>query len=157
MQPRDRKLRPHFALVVVAMVMLGLAHAWVNPWLAFDRGAIEQGQWWRLFTCHLVHLNHWHMLLNLAGLLLCGYFFTDLLDRARFWSWLLFCGVLTGLALYFLDTGLQHYVGLSGILHGLLVYCLLQGWRGNPWLHSLVLLVIAGRIVSEQQAGHDVE
>lgn len=48
-------------------------------------------------------------------------------------------------------------MGLSGILHGLLVYCLLQGWRGNPWLHSLVLLVIAGRIVSEQQAGYDVE
>ena len=45
MQPRDRKLRPHFALVIAAMVVLGLAHAWVNPWLAFDRGAIEQGQW----------------------------------------------------------------------------------------------------------------
>ncbi|MBU83327.1 rhombosortase [Alcanivorax sp.] len=157
MQPRDKKLRPHFALVVATMVVLGLAHGWVNPWLGFDRGAIEQGQLWRLLTCHLVHLNHWHMLLNLAGLVLCGYFFTDLLDRVRFWSWLLFCGLVTGLALYFLDTGLQHYVGLSGILHGLLVYCLLQGWRGNPWLHSLVLLVIAGRIVSEQQAGYDVE
>lgn len=101
MQPRDNKLRLHFALMVILMVVLGLAHAWVNPWLGFDRGAIEQGQIWRLLTCHLVHLNHWHMLLNLAGLVLCGYFFTDLLDRARFWSWLLFCGLATGLALYF--------------------------------------------------------
>ncbi len=49
MQPRDRKLRPQFALVVAMMVVLGLAHSWVNPWLAFDRGAIEQGQWWRIF------------------------------------------------------------------------------------------------------------
>ena len=157
MQPRDSKLRLHFALVVAIMVVLGLAHSWVNPWLAFDRSAIEQGQLWRLLTCHLVHLNHWHMLLNLAGLVLCGYFFTDLLDRVRFWSWLLFCGLVAGLALYFLDTGLQHYVGLSGILHGLLVFCLLIGWRGNPWLHSLVLLVIVGRIVSEQQSDYDVE
>ena len=44
MQPRDKKLRPHFALVVATMVVLGLAHSWVNPWLGFDRVAIEQGQ-----------------------------------------------------------------------------------------------------------------
>ena len=31
MQPRDSKLRLHFALVVAIMVVLGLAHSWVNP------------------------------------------------------------------------------------------------------------------------------
>ena len=44
MQPRDKKLRPHFAWLVVVMIVLGLASSWVNPWLAFDRVAIEQGQ-----------------------------------------------------------------------------------------------------------------
>ncbi len=157
MQPRDKKLRPHFAWLVVVMIVLGLASSWVNPWLAFDRVAIEQGQWWRILTCHLVHLNHWHLLLNLSGLLLCGYFFEDLLDRARLWAWLLFCGITTGVALLILDPQLQHYVGLSGILHGLLVLCLLMGWRGNPVLHSVVLAVIIGRIISEHLPGYDVD
>lgn len=157
MQARDKKLLPHFVALVVVLAALGLAHQWVNPWLAFDRAAIESGQVWRIFTCHLVHLNNWHLLLNLSGLVLCGYFFTDLLDRARLWSWLVFCGLVAGLALYLLDANLQYYVGLSGILHGLLVFCLLLGWRGNPWLHSIVLAVIAGRMVAEHLPGYDVD
>ncbi len=157
MQPRDKKLRPQFIAFAVVLAVLGFAYQWVNPWLAFDRVAIEGGQVWRIFTCHLVHLNHWHLLLNLSGLLLCGYFFEDLLDRFRFWSWLLFCAMTSGLALYLIDGQLTHYVGLSGILHGLLILCLLLGWRGNPVLHSVVLAVIVGRLVSEHMPGYDVD
>ena len=157
MQPRDKKLRPQFIAFAVVLAVLGFAYQWVNPWLAFDRVAIEGGQVWRIFTCHLVHLNHWHLLLNLSGLLLCGYFFEDLLDRYRFWSWLLFCALTSGLALYLIDGQLTHYVGLSGILHGLLILCLLLGWRGNPVLHSVVLAVIVGRLVSEHMPGYDVD
>ncbi|MED5238851.1 MAG: rhombosortase [Pseudomonadota bacterium] len=157
MQPRDKKLRPQFIAFAVMLAVLGFAYQWVNPWLAFDRVAIEGGQVWRIFTCHLVHLNHWHLLLNLSGLLLCGYFFEDLLDRFRFWSWLLFCALTSGLALYLIDGQLTHYVGLSGILHGLLILCLLLGWRGNPVLHSVVLAVIVGRLVSEHMPGYDVD
>ena len=157
MQARDIKLRSQFIAFVALLAVLGVTHQWVNPWLAFDRAAIEGGQVWRLFTCHLVHLNHWHLLLNLSGLLLCGYFFEDLLDRFRFWAWLLFCGVSAGLALYFIDDPLMHYVGLSGILHGLLILCLLLGLRGNPVLHAIVLAVIAGRLFSEHLPGYDVD
>ncbi|MCG8438810.1 MAG: rhombosortase, partial [Pseudomonadales bacterium] len=132
MQPRDTKLRPQFVAFMVVLAVLGVGHEWANPWLEFDRAAIEQGQVWRIVTCHLVHLNVWHLLLNLAGLLLCGVFFEDLLDRWRFWGWLGFCSLVAGLALYGLDSQLRYYVGLSGILHGLLVLCLLLGWRGNP-------------------------
>ena len=156
MQPRDTKLRPQFVAFMAELAVLGVGHEWANPWLEFDRAAIEQGQVWRIVTCHLVHLNVWHLLLNLAGLLLCGVFFADLLDRWRFWSWLGFCSLVAGLALYGLDSQLRYYVGLSGILHGLLVLCLLLGWRGNPWLHSLVLLIIAGRLFSEHNPGYDI-
>ncbi|MQX54490.1 rhombosortase [Alcanivorax sediminis] len=157
MQPRDKKLRPQFIAFAVVLAVLGIEHQFLNPWLAFDRAAIEAGQVWRVFTCHLVHLNSWHLLLNLSGLVLCGYFFEDLLDRFRFWAWLIFCGLTSGLALYFIDGQLMHYVGLSGILHGLLILCLLLGWRGNPVLHSVVLAVIVGRMISEHLPGYDVD
>ena len=59
--------------------------------------------------------------------------------------------------LFVLDRDLGWYVGLSGLLQGLLVLCLLIGWRGNPVLHSLVLAVVAGRLVWEQLPGYDVD
>ena len=69
----------------------------------------------------------------------------------------MFCALTSGLALYLIDGQLTHYVGLSGILHGLLILCLLLGWRGNPVLHSVVLAVIVGRLVSEHMPGYDVD
>ncbi|MFP1682491.1 rhombosortase [Alloalcanivorax sp. C16-1] len=155
--PRDPKLWPHAVLFAALVLALGLAHGWVNPWLRYDRAALLDGQLWRLFTGHLVHLNHWHTLMNLAGLGLILWFFRDLLDRRRFWLWLLVCAPLSSLALLLLDPRLDWYVGLSGLLQGLLVLCLLLGWRGHPGLHSLVLAVVVGRLIWEQTPGYDLD
>lgn len=152
---RDPRLRVHAALFIALLVALGLAHQWVNPWLRYDREAVLHGQWWRLISAHLVHLNGWHLMLNLGGLVLILYFFRDLLDRRRFWLWFAICAPAVGLVLVLLDTSLRWYLGLSGLLQGLLVLCLLLGWRGNPVLHTLVLAVVAGRLLWEQLPGYD--
>jgi rhomboid family GlyGly-CTERM serine protease len=153
----DSKLKWHVLPLILLMLALGVAHEWVNPWLRYDRDAIAAGEVWRLLTCHLVHLNVWHMVMNLAGFALCCFFFNDLLTRRTLWLWLLPSSVVVGCAFYFVDTDLSWYVGLSGILHGLFIICLLLGWRGNPKLHSLVLLVMVGRLIWEQMPDYDVE
>lgn len=153
----DRPLRWHILGLTSLLLVLGLAHEWVNPWLRYDREAIEGGQLWRLVTCHLVHMNAWHMAMNLTGFLLCWFFFTDLMTRRMLWTWLAASAPVVGLAFFFLDPDMNRYVGLSGLLHGLLVLLLVSGWRGNPILHSVVLAVIAGRMVWEQMPGYDVD
>lgn len=153
----DPKLKWHIAALVALMLLLGVCHEWVNPWLRYDRDAIAAGQLWRLVSCHLVHLNAWHMLMNLTGFTMCWYFFNDLLTRRIVWLWLFVSTLGVGLAFYVIDTDLGWYVGLSGILHGLLILCLLLGWRGNPVLHSLVLTVVVGRLVWEHLPGYDVD
>jgi rhomboid family GlyGly-CTERM serine protease len=155
MLTRDHKLFAHAAAFIAVLTALGLAHAWVNPWLGYDRDAVLHGQAWRLITAHLVHLNVWHLLLNLSGLLLILYFFRDLLDRRRFWLCLAVSSLVIGLAFVLVDTRLDWYVGFSGALQGLLVFCLLLGWRANPMLHSLVLALLAGRLLWEQSPGYD--
>jgi hypothetical protein len=118
MQTRDPKLLPH-ALVFIALVLaLALAHQWVNPWLRYDRAAVAGGEVWRLVTAHLVHLNLWHALLNLGGLVLILFFFRDLLDRRRFWLWFAVSAPLVGAVFFVLDRDLGWYVGLSGLLPG---------------------------------------
>jgi rhomboid family GlyGly-CTERM serine protease len=151
----DKQLRWHVFALAGCLLVLGLAHEWVNPWLRYDRDAIEAGQVWRLVTCHLVHLNLWHMAMNLAGLLLCWFFFTDLMTRRFLWTWLGVSAPAVGLLLFSLDPELGRYVGLSGLLHGLLLMLLIAGWRGNPVLHSVILFVIGGRMVWEQLPGYD--
>ena len=157
MQVADPKLKWHMLALAALMLLLGIGHEWVNPWLRYDREAVAAGQVWRLVTCHLVHLNIWHVLMNLTGFLMCGFFFSDLLTRRLLWLWFGVESLVVGLAFYFIDTHLHWYVGLSGILHGLLILCLIIGWRGNPWLHSVVLALIIGRLTWEQTPGYNVD
>jgi rhomboid family GlyGly-CTERM serine protease len=156
METADPRLRRHVLILAAVLVLLGLAYEWVNPWLRYDRAAVLDGQLWRLLSAHLVHMNHWHMALNLTGLLLCWYFFTDLLTRRLLWLWLGLSAPVVGLAFLGLDPELSRYVGLSGLLHGLLVLLLVLGWRGNPVLHSVVLAVVVGRLLWEQRPDYDV-
>lgn len=155
MPVRDPRLFVHAALLIALMAVLAWTHDAVNPWLRYDRAAVLGGQVWRLWTCHLVHLNGWHFLLNTSGLVLILFIFRDLLDRLRLWLWFLLCGLGVGLAFVFIDTGLDWYLGLSGLLQSLLVMCLLLGWRGHPLLHSLVLAAVVGRLFWEHHPGYD--
>ena len=156
MKTADPALRWHILALTLLMLVLGLLHDSVNPWLQYSREAIAEGQLWRLVSGHLVHMNNSHMLFNLSGFLLCWFFFPDLLTRRRLWIWLVTSISLVSAAFWFIDTHLEGYVGLSGILHGLLVMCLLAGLSGHPKLHGLLLLLLVGRLTWEQTPGYNV-
>ncbi|KAF0808909.1 hypothetical protein A167_02254 [Alcanivorax sp. S71-1-4] len=154
---RDPLLRRYLILFAVLLAVLGLAHAWINPLLEYQRATLLDGQLWRLYSAHFVHLNHWHMLMNLGGFLLCAWFFTDVYDRWLLAAWLLVSPLLVSLLMLYVDQASGPYVGLSGILHGWLVMALLLGFRTHPWLHALVLALVAGRLIWEQLPGYDVD
>ena len=154
MKARDPALLPWLAGFVLLLAGLGLAAEQVNPLLRYDQEAIAAGEFWRLATAHFVHLNLWHLALNLGGFLLCCYFFVDVYDRRLFFLWLL-TAPLVGMAIYFIDQAPGYYVGLSGILHGWLVLALVVGFRTHPWLHAGVLLIVAGRLIWEQTPDYD--
>jgi rhomboid family GlyGly-CTERM serine protease len=124
-----------------------------REWLAFSRPAIGAGELWRLLTCHFVHLGPSHLLLNVAGLMLVWYLVSASFKVA---DWLLILLVVIGLTdagLWFLEPELVWYVGLSGILHGLLAAGIVGGLRsGRADLRILGIAVFA-KIVYEQLAG----
>jgi rhomboid family GlyGly-CTERM serine protease len=157
MHTADPGLRWHVIGLLVLMLVLGLFHETVNPWLEYQRSEIANGQLWRLITGHLVHMNLWHLGMNLAGFVLCWQFFPDLLTRKRLWLWLGLSIPLVSAGFWFVDTNLQGYVGFSGLLHGLLVMCLLAGLPGHPRLHGLILVLVVGRLTWEQMPGYNVD
>ena len=112
----------HVLWLFLFVICFSLQSAGLVSTFQFDRGLIDQGDYWLLMTGHLVHLNWAHWALNMAGLVIVAVFFSlcgSLLD----WLFvLLFSAAVIGLGLYWFHPELIWYVGLSGILHGLFIY-----------------------------------
>ncbi|MDH3429061.1 MAG: rhombosortase [Gammaproteobacteria bacterium] len=134
-------------------VILALFGDTGREWLAYSRPAIRSGELWRLASGHFVHLGISHLVMNLAGLLLVWYL-TGMAFRR--WQWLLItlmviAGVDAGL--WFFQTHLLWYVGLSGLLHGLLAAGIL-GCLGSQRIEVWILAVaLIAKLAYEQSVG----
>jgi len=106
----------------------------------FDRDLISQGEYWRLLTGNFFHTNVWHLLLNIAGMLMLTHLFGRAIKPLYFLSFTLVNAALVGILLYLLSPDIERYVGLSGYLHGLFVLgCLIEIASGR--LSSYFLLI----------------
>lgn len=119
----------------------------------YEREAIAAGAAWRLVSGHLVHLSWGHYLLNMAGLGLVWLLVGGALDLRRWLVVLVFLVVAIDAGFWWLNPQLDWYVGLSGVLHGLLVAGLLAGWRKSPVENLVLLLLIAAKLGYEQWLG----
>lgn len=140
-------------LAVVALVTsLEVGRSSVFGWLEYQRNAILQGQLWRLLTGHFVHLTPWHLVMNLASLLMVWSCFL------RRWTALQFLGVvfvaplLISSLFLMTDQRLTGYAGLSGVIYTLLIAGLVCGWRREPGLRSVLLLMAVLRLGWEQSS-----
>jgi rhomboid family GlyGly-CTERM serine protease len=113
---------PLLLAAALTAAVLGLA-AWGDAGrelLRYDRAALAAGEWWRWLSGHLVHLSWRHAFMDLAAALALGWLFGRELSPRR-WAWVLLLSLLAvNAGLWWLDPGLAWYVGLSGILHGVM-------------------------------------
>jgi rhomboid family GlyGly-CTERM serine protease len=106
------------AIVAALLLLPLLGGRWLREAWRYERTAVAAGQWWRLITCHLVHLDAVHALLNTVGLALLWALFAR---EYRLGQWLL--AIVASMAsiavgFWFFSTQLQWYVGASALLHG---------------------------------------
>ena len=133
-------------LILFLVSTTAQAFGWVDSW-RFNRGLVEQGDVWLLFSGHLVHLNWSHWLLNMAGLAIVAFFFSP---HAGFKQWLmvlLVSATVINAGLWWWMAEIRTYVGLSGVLHGLFLYGALREIRFYPasgYVLVTVLLVKLG-------------
>lgn len=124
-----------------------------NP-LELDRLRIAEGEWWRLLSGNLVHYGLYHLLMNLAALLVCGYVF---FLRCNLWLYsglLLFSGFCVGLGVYWGNPEFVTYRGLSGVLHGLIIFGFLFSFKQTPWINSIGLMLVVGKLIHEQSTAY---
>ncbi|SUI72313.1 rhombosortase [Shewanella morhuae] len=114
------------SLICAGLYLAGLTSPTIDNVLAYNRGAINGGEWWRLVSGNLLHTNQWHLLMNLAGLwvvLFLHHFHYHLKGLSTLFF--ILC-LFEGIGLYVGYPQLLGYVGLSGMLHGLFVYGAVQ-------------------------------
>jgi rhomboid family GlyGly-CTERM serine protease len=120
---------------------------------SFDRGAIAQGQWWRLLTAHFVHLDLAHAVLNGLGVVLMWALFAR--DYSP-WRWAaIYSGaaLAVSLGLWFLNPELQWYVGASGALHGVMTAGTVAHLRRRDLDGWILAVFIVAKLAYEQYAG----
>lgn len=140
------------ALVVLAGLLLFTGESG-REWLRFERGAIASGEIWRLLTGHLVHLGVSHYVLNAAGLVLVWFLVGREFARSH-WLWIMAGSVAAiDLGLWILSPELQWYVGLSGLLHGMLAAGIVAGWPERRAEALILSVVVAGKLAFEQLVG----
>ncbi len=153
----------NFPLPVVALILFAVVAQVVDEagahWLRYDRQAIADGQMWRLVSGHLVHLSWMHLLMNLAALLIVTLGF----GARLFQSWGKVFGIFVLLCLaisagfWLRNPELEWYVGLSGVLHGLVALIAAHLW---PRERTAALLLAAGLIIKvswEQLTGPNTD
>jgi rhomboid family GlyGly-CTERM serine protease len=122
----------------------------------YDRAAVLAGQWYRLFTAHLVHGGITHWMLNMAGFTLILAVFPRCLTARRL-AWLMpLTAWPVSAGLLWLHPEVSWYVGLSGVLHGLFIFGATRMALEGSREYTLALIVVWVKVVYEQLAGPTV-
>jgi rhomboid family GlyGly-CTERM serine protease len=154
----QKKLFPPLAtslfpgLLALLCLAVALGGPGMQELLRYQRDAIVGGEVWRLVTAHLTHLGWSHLWLNLAGLVLIWLLVGRAFGAAGWLVVFLISALGASAGLWFLQPELHWYVGLSGVLHGLLVAGALASW-GSYKDAPILLGLVAAKLAWEQWMG----
>jgi rhomboid family GlyGly-CTERM serine protease len=141
-----------FALLLVILHSLPES---LRSVLEYHRAQPEQV--WRALTGHLLHSNHWHLMMNLGALLLM-LMLHQLYYSVKSFAFLLFSGCIgISVLLYLFSPDIQIYVGLSGWLHCFITVGALLDIKHKIQSGWLILLGVIAKVAYEQWQGPDAE
>jgi rhomboid family GlyGly-CTERM serine protease len=139
-----------FSLACVLIVLLPES---IITNLEYHRTHLSDGELWRLISGHLTHLGWGHLIMNLAGfwLILALFPATQPPLRCLILLSLLFLGTSAGLWLF--SPEVTWYRGLSGVLHGLLCWGVLNQMKEQPGVSLFILTFVVIKLAWEQWQG----
>lgn len=148
--PKHQQVMLCAALLMVISLWASL-FAWQQPQLldSYDFNQVRAfSEPWRLITAHVFHLSHPHMWLNFAAFALLTRLFVSHYEVRSWLNSLLIIMVGTSIFTWLVGQP-QQFIGLSGLLHGLLLQGLLLEWSQRHFRRDLVILLIFVIVISK--------
>jgi rhomboid family GlyGly-CTERM serine protease len=140
---------------VLLLVILHFLPESLRSGLEYHRAQAEQV--WRALTGHLLHSNHWHLVMNLGALLLM-LMLHQLYYSLKSFAFLLLAGCAgISMLLFLFSPDIQIYVGLSGWLHCFITVGALLDIKHKIQSGWLILLGVIAKVAYEQWQGPDAE
>jgi len=140
------------ALVIVGIAILLQTIPGAVEALRYQADA-NSSEPWRLVTGHWVHLGWMHLALNVAGLTLLAILFAPELKPVDWIATVTLMPLAISVGFLLRNPQLQWYVGLSGVLHGLMLTGCLLLWQTQKRMAALITVVVIAKIAHEQWAG----
>ena len=121
--------------------------------LTFDRAAIQSGEYWRLISGHLVHTNDSHLAMSLAGVLVLWLLQGDDYNVRNYLTAAMTSAVGVSACLYYLNSGVNWYAGLSGLLHGLFAWGVTADLSARRHIGPILVVALLAKLLLEQTFG----
>ncbi len=128
----------------IGCLLIFLASGTAPDAFIYNRQAITQGEIWRLITGHFVHCDFQHLILNICALFLIGSLLEQQAGRRFFEVVSISCLGVSGW-LWFTQTHLLNYCGLSGMLNGMLIVLLATLWKRHK--HPLIPVIAIASLI----------
>ena len=150
--PRLRRW-PILVAIAASGALLQLGGVPAANWARYEPGAFADLEVWRLLTAHLVHLSWAHLALNLAALALIELLFEDVLGTLEWTFAVIVSALAIDTGLYLFDPDVRWYVGLSGVLHGLVACGTWELLRRRSGVGALLAIGLSAKLIWEQWWG----
>lgn len=149
--PFDRKyILPPILLTLLSSALMVLN---TNDLLEFHRYKIATGEIWRIFTGQFVHANPTHLLLNIVGIGFIWLLHAEHRSQSQYYIHTAFLALWTGLGIWLFVPDIKVYTGLSGLLHGVIVWGALKDIQVGMRSGILLFIGIWGKLAWEQYSG----
>jgi rhomboid family GlyGly-CTERM serine protease len=117
--------------------------------LQFSHLLITRGEYYRLLTGHLIHLNIKHFLLNAFALIGCAYLTKKTVNNIEWLFLFIISGLIISGCLFCFNPNIEHYIGLSGIVNAFVIITIFMSPHFYKSLRILLLSVLIIKISLE--------
>ncbi|MGB0858948.1 MAG: rhombosortase [Pseudoalteromonas spongiae] len=153
--PTDKRyITAPLVLIFAAIIIFATP---LSELFEYNRSLFSHGEYWRLITAHFSHSNSYHLMLNLAGVVLIWALHGEYYDARKYALALLLLALYTGGGLYIFYPENTLYNGLSGVLHGLIIVGALIDCQKGMKTGYLLFIGVWLKIAWEQYAGASAE
>ncbi|PKH06875.1 rhombosortase [Moritella sp. Urea-trap-13] len=123
----------------------------------YNRELIIDGEYWRLLSGNFNHTNIYHLLLNLSALAVMAGLHYRYYSSAAYASLILCLSIGVGIGILWLSPSTHLYVGLSGVLHGIIIVGAIVDISKRYYSGYVLIIGTIIKVVNEQLFNSPIE